>query len=946
MSYVDAFRDSDSDEIMVVERVNGQRRYQNYPSKYVFYYEDTKGKYRSIFNDRCSKYQTHSNKSFQKEIKLCSGKKIFESDLNVIFRCLADNYLGKDSPKLHTAFFDIEVDFDPTRGYAPVSDPFAPITAISVALTWLDEIITLVLPPATIRDTSDPTGKTLRPLSFEEAEKICSQFPNTYCFKTEKELLETFLTVIEDSDVLSGWNSTGFDIPYIIGRMELVLSKDHTRKFCLWNLLPKKRLYQKHGRENITYDIFGRIHLDYLELYQKHAGKELHSYRLDYVGQVEVEEKKTVYEGTLDDLYKKDFFTFIEYNRQDVNLLVKIDNKLKYIDLANDLAHTNGVLIPTTMGSVALIDQAIINEAHSLGYVMPDRKRRDDAEEIDEESTAVGAYVAVPKVGLHEKVGGVDINSLYPSTIRTWNMGPETLVGQIRQHLTEEMIKAKLEQGIKTSDIWTDVFACLEYDEVINQTSTPLTLDLVDGQSLSVEAKDIYELIFNSGNPYCITANGTIFRYDIQGIVPHLLSRWYKERKEMQAKAKELDVISDKETDPVKKAELKKEVEFWDRRQLIRKILLNSLYGAILNPYSRVYDERIGQSVTLTGRCITKHMGSKINELITGEYVHDGKAVIYGDTDSIYFSAIPVLKEQPEFEELRNNKEAFITLYDSLADEVNASFAGFLKKSFNVPEKNCVIKAGRELVAERGLFITKKRYAVLIYDKEGKRLDTDGKPGKIKAMGLDLKRSDTPATIQDFLEKTLTKVLSGESQDVIIEYIKDFREEFKKWPAWEKGSPKKVNALSIYRDKVVNSSNMDQHMQLTKQLANAKNTKEVLRIKKEIDKNKKVNLPGHVAAALNWNKLRQMNNDTSSMPIQDGQKVVVCKLKSNVWQMNSIAYPVDEMHLPEWFRTLPFDEELMEDTVFDAKLKNLLEVLNWDLTKTKTNIGDDLFSFG
>jgi DNA polymerase elongation subunit (family B) len=340
--------------------------------------------------------------------------------------------------------------------------------------------------------------------------------------------------------------------------------------------------------------------------------------------------------------------------------------------------------------------------------------------------------------------------------------------------------------------------------------------------------------------------------------------------------------------------------EYWDKRQLVKKINLNSLYGAILNPGCRFFDKRIGQSTTLTGRAIAKHMDAYVNECITGKYDHVGESIIYGDTDSCYFTAYPVLKDSIERGEMTWNKDIAVQLYNSIADQVNTSFPGFMEMAFHVPrEMGEVIKGGREIVASKGLFITKKRYAVLYYDKEGKRVDTHGEPGKVKAMGLDLKRSDTPKVIQDFLSEILNNVLTGATRDEIIEKIREFKYKFKERPGWEKGSPKRVNNLTKYG--------------------------------KEEERLGKANMPGHVRAALNWNNLRRMNGDKYALQIVDGMKTIVCKLKQNPLGWTSIGYPTDEQHLPEWFKDLPFDDSLMEQTVVDQKIDNLLSVLEWDL---------------
>ena len=886
MSYVDALYDRTKDRIHVVERINGERVYKEYPANYIFYYDDPRGKFRTVYGTPVSRFSTRNSKEYHKELRVNSGKRLWESDINPIFRCLEENYSAIASPKLQTAFFDIEVDFDPVRGFSKPEDPFNAITAISVYMDWMDKMVTLVVPP--------------KSYSWETAQEICDKYDNCFLFEREEDMLNTFLDLIDDADILSGWNSEGFDIPYTTMRITRVLSKDDTRRFCLWNQYPKQRTFERFGAENLTFDLIGRVHLDYMQLYRKYTYEERHSYSLDAIAEYELGERKTQYEGTLDQLYNKDFPTFIEYNRQDTMLLARLDKKLRFLDLANELAHDNTVLLPTTMGAVAVTEQAIINEAHQRGMVVPNRKNRDD----QGDTQAAGAYVAFPKKGIHEWIGAIDINSLYPSAIRALNMAQESIVGQLRPIMTDRYIKDKIDAGSSFADAWENMFGSLEYTAVMNgEPGTEITVDWEgDGRSDVMSAADIWRLIFDSNKPWMLSANGTIFSYEQKAVVPGLLERWYAERKELQAKKKAAETDEDK--------------AFWDKRQLVKKINLNSLYGAILNPGCRFFDKRIGQSTTLTGRIIARHMDGYINECIFGDYDHVGPAIIYGDTDSCYFSAWPAIQADVEAGRMEWNKEICTQLYDSIADQVNASFPAFMERACHVPRTNGeLIKGGRELVASKGLFIKKKRYAVLIYDMEGNRLDTHGKPGKVKAMGLDLKRSDTPKVVQDFLSELLHAVLTDSKKETIYDMVREFKIAFQDRPAWEKGTPKRVNNLTKYG--------------------------------REEERLGRANMPGHVRAALNWNNLRRMHGDNYSIAIIDGMKTIVCKLKDNALGYTSVGYPTDETHIPAWFKELPFDDNLMEATIVDQKVENLLGVLDWDIpnnTDIKTTF-DSLFTF-
>ena len=544
MTYIDGYVDRERNVVHVVERnPQGERVFITYPTQYLVYWPQSNGNYTSITGEKLTRFRTTKYQEFHRELRMLPAGKLHEGDINPMFRCLYQNYRQSNVPNLHVGFFDIEVDFSQERGYSSVEEAFNQITAISVYLNWMQRCFTLVLKP--------------KKWSEEDAKSICDEFPDTMLCNTEAELLDIFLSLIEDCDVVSGWNSTSYDIPYVYNRIIQCLGKDQTRRLCLWNKLPTKREFENYGKKQVTYELQGRVHLDYLDLYRKHTYQELHSYKLDFVGEIDTGERKVPYEGTLDQLYNNDFKKFIEYNRQDVMLLVKIDNKRKLIDLCNNLAHQNCVLLATTRGSVALIDQAIVNDAWDNSLVVPNRKAETEPDEIgsyesdddDEDGTnneahgIVGAYVADPVQGMHDWIGGVDINSLYPSTIRALNMSPETIIGHIRPEYTDKLIRKKMHEKKTFADAWHGLFATLEFTEVHKQSDMPITVDFEEGGHLTLTAKELYHLVYQSGKPWILSANGTIFDLTREGIIPGLLARWYSERKQLQKNMRSIDKI-------------------------------------------------------------------------------------------------------------------------------------------------------------------------------------------------------------------------------------------------------------------------------------------------------------------------------------------------------------------------------------------------------------------
>ena len=916
--YIDAWHDSKENKIKVVERVDDKRVHREFPARYLFYYEDPVGEHESIFGDRLSKFETGNYKKFHAERNRRKERNetLFESDCDIVFRCLEDNYMNAETPKPNIAFFDIEVDFHQEKGFAPPHDPFNRLTCIGLHLEWLDQSVCLALKP----DSMDR----------ETAEKIIDGIPEAMLMDSEEDLLNAFFELIEDADILSGWNSKSYDIPYLVNRTQRILGDHATRKFCLWNQKPRKKSsLDKYKNEIETFSIVGRVHFDYMVLYSKYTYEEKHSMALDFISDLELGERKVEYNGTLDQLYNQDFEKFIRYNIQDVELLKKLDAKLQFIGLANSIAHSNTVRLDTVLGTVAQIDQAVINEAHSRGLIVHDKISH------DQDDGAAGAFVFPPKKGLHKWLGSMDLASLYPSILRSFNMSPDTIVGQLRDDHTdkdrEKWEKAIAERerrggGKKKNDerYWNGKFSTKEYDLVMDKDMiTMITVDFENGETLEMTGDQVHDLVFQEN--WCLTRNGTIFTFEKDGVIPALLGRWYSERKEMQAEARKARDDEDR-------------FKYLDRRQLVRKILLNSAYGSLLNRHSRFFDPRLGQSVTLNGRGIARHMAAKVNEIVCGEYDNMGDSVLYGDTDSTYFTVAPMIGDEMDSESM--SKEELIELYDAICDQVNESFPEYMKEHHNCPEEfGKIINAARELVCESGLFILKKRYGLLIFDDDGKRMDVDGKRGKVKVTGLDSQRSDTPKFMQDFLDKVLEKVLYGKGEDYIMKMIREFRKEFRAKDPWEKGTPKRVNNLASKY--------------------------------KEWKSTGKCGV-GHVMASINYNNMLDSLDDKHSSRITDGMKTIVSKLKNMEksmktmdssfvpvevtrdghkripdWYkgMTSIAIPIDENVIPEWFKALPFEENLMEEKIVDDKLENLLEVLGWDLRASDENgaVFDELF---
>lgn len=361
-------------------------------------------------------------------------------------------------------------------------------------------------------------------------------------------------------------------------------------------------------------------------------------------------------------------------------------------------------------------------------------------------------------------------------------------------------------------------------------------------------------------------------------------------------------------------AECKYRSGYYNMLQQIRKILLNSLYGSLLNKGSRFYDKRLGQSVTLTGRVITKHMASTINQQITGKYEHIGGVVYYGDTDSVYFSVHDYFTRELKLD-FEFTVENVIALYQRMGEVVSESFPAFMDNTFNTGLKNGrIIDAGLEAIGKSGLFWAKKRYVMLkVWDDGFTKDPTDMK--SLKAMGIEIKRSDTALYIQKFLQNMLLQLLNGATEPELRKLVSDFKKDFAKQQPWELASPKTVKKLSKWTTVVESGGSCS---------------------------------VGHVTAALNWNKLRAIAGDLRVPHATDGTRILVCKLKpKNHLNMTCIGYPVEVGdNLPQWFTELPFDWDAMEKAVMEKKLSNLFSILEMDIgihESSKMVINNDVF---
>lgn len=581
----------------------------------------------------------------------------------------------------------------------------------------------------------------------------------------EEELLQRFLDIWSkmNPDIVTGWNIEFFDIPYMVNRLKRILGEKAAQRLSPWGILEERKLVTR-GKEHTVFTPVGVTVLDYLQLYTKFSYKMQESYRLDHIAHVELGERKLDYSeySGLAELYEKDHQLFIDYNVKDVDLVHALDAKMKFIEQVMAIAYSGKVNYLDTFTSVRMWDIIIHNYLMEQRIVVPQNRFREKEEQI------TGAYVKDPIIGMHDWVASFDVNSLYPKLIEQYNISPETLQG-------------------KTDKTFT-------VDDALNGYYDKIRGELVS-RNLS------------------IAANGALFDRDRQGFLPKLMAKLYDERsafKDKMVEAKKtLELVENGSyTEPgVTKAELKKKyvalVAQYNNNQMARKIILNSGYGALSNAGFRYYDDTLAEAITISGqlsiRWIENTLNRYMNKLLKTDKVDYIVAV---DTDSNYLKLGDLINQIFTKEEQKDTQKV-ISFMDRICKEkieiiIDKAFDDLAVYANAYANK---MKMKRENLADKAIWVAKKRYIMNVWDSEGVRY---GEP-KLKMMGIEAVKTSTPAACRDMIKQTLNLVMRTD-EETVMQHIDKFRNEFRKLPfedvAFPRGckeSSKWVDAVTIYK---------------------------------------------------------------------------------------------------------------------------------------------------
>ena len=679
--------------------------HQKFPFKPYGYLPNENGQYQTLDGVRLDRVPGNHR----------DNPKAYESDLNEEVRTLIDLYYENDDvSKGHRDFyFDIETAKD-ENGYSTIDDVRTAITSIAYY---------------------DKAGNDRRVLILDERNRIKESVieGDNYVleiFRSERDLLTRFINAFAEIQptVITGWNTDGYDIPYLLGRCKKVLGNQSIKKFSPAGIVTQNPKSKK-------WKIFGVSSLDYIKLYKNFTYTELPNYRLDTVGKTELGKGKVEYDGDLDDLFEQDIHKFAYYNMTDVDLVYELDEKLQLINLARTICHKGHVPYEDVYYASKYLDGAAIVDLKRNGFVAPNKQFRFIEEE--RQDALAGAYVMPPIPGLYKWIYDLDLTSLYPSIIMSLNISPETKIGVINN--------------------WDDECLLSPKSQEVSIHNNPNTIP------------DVKQWLSN--NKYTVASNGAVYDTSRKGFLPAILEKWFNERVTFKNKRDEYEVGSE-------------DYKFYDALQLTQKVLLNSFYGVLGLKTFRFHDLDNAGAITATGQSVIKFSAKVINKYYEKETGKDyfinangnkAEFSFYTDTDSTFVSSLPLIeKRYPGFDE--TDEQFMIDKTNEIASEiqkyVNAMYDQYAVAFHNTNDHRFQIK--QEYVAKSGLWIAKKRYAQWVIFKEGKPTN------KMDIKGLDVVRSSFPTDFKKIMKETLWCVLKEKSKTETSDVIFEFKSSIQK----------------------------------------------------------------------------------------------------------------------------------------------------------------------
>ena len=774
---------------------------------------------------------------------------LFESDVPETTRVLVDTYVDSDIPSDSIVTMTFDIEVEMESGLPDTEKAENELTAIGLQDNITNQYWVLIM---------DKKGKMI-----ERKTDKAIILP----FRDERDMCMKFLELYEGiaPDILTGWNIDNFDIPYLFNRMKRILGESQAKR-----LSPIGQAFYSPYRQRWFFA--GVSCLDYLSLYKKFNYNELPNYRLDTIGTIELGKGKIEYKGSLDDLFNEDIEKFIEYNLVDVEIVVELDKKLQFIDLCRGICHAGHVPYEDFVYSSKYLEGALLCFLKRKGLVAPnkpaDRKEKLAAMAEAGEEKFIGAYVKDPIVGKYDWVYDLDLTSLYPSIIMTLNISPETKVAKIADWDVQTFMKGEV-----------------DYYQMGD--------DRISKDNLQKYIKEA---------DLTISSNGVLYRKDKIGCIPEILDIWFNERVEFRKLEKKYGQEGDKE-----------KYAFYGKRQLVQKILLNSLYGVLGLPAFRFYDVDNAEAVTTTGQTVIKNSANMGNIKYNKELgTKDIDSNIYIDTDSVFFSAVPLLDfRHPNWKEMPDSEVALLVdgIAGEMQDYLNKFYDILSDKLFNVQNHRLEIK--KEYVARAGIWIAKKRYAQWIISNNG--IATD----KLDVKGLDVKRSSFPKAFQECMGTVLIDILRSKPEEEITAFVLAFKKSMVDRPITEIAKNSAVKNLSKYLPK----------------------KRQLFQMEKGV--------PAHVKAAILYNDcLKHFNSAFKYSPMKDGDKIKWVYLKNNPLGIDGLGFTgYDDPEEITNFISTYIDHNRIFEAELKGKLQDFYNALNWGEVMSEQKTAEKFFTF-
>jgi len=813
------------------------KKYRNYA-----YVRDGNGSYESIHGERLKKINY-----WNKEDNL----KLYESDVNEMTRFLIDEYGDSDEVSTgHTILtFDIEVEMN--SGLPDTEKAENTITSVAFHDSVTNDYTVYVLNDG---DEIDKTIKGAKVRSFKNEEAMLSAFLNSW-----EEISPTIIT---------GWNIDFFDVTYLYNRLKRLFGTSAANR-----LSPIKKVHWNKYRKR--YIIAGVSALDYIALFKNFTYTEYPNYRLDTIAQMELGRGKIEYEGNLDQLFRDDIEKFIEYNLVDVELVVEMDKKLQFIELARAICHAGHVFYEDFLFSSKWLEGAILTFLRRSGRIAPNKpaRKQKNADGSDGEGKFTGAYVKEPNPGLYKWVYDLDLTSLYPSIIMSINISPETKMGKVKGYTAESHMKGTMGS----------------YSIVDNNggESKPLPKEQFDNFIKKMELS--------------VASNGVLYRQDKIGVIPEILNVWFDKRVEYKDLMKKYGKEGNDEL-----------YKFYSQRQLVQKIMLNSLYGVLGLPSFRFYDVDNAEAVTLTGQTVIKTTEMIANQYYIKNIGKEDDYNVYTDTDSVFYQAGPLVKARNPNINMESDEEmipAILSVAKEVQDHINMVYDTMAKKMFNIDSHRFDIK--QETIAKGGFWVSKKRYAQWIINDNTVNCD------KLDVKGLDVKRSSFPTYFKEVMSTVLMDILKDEPKDDIDDKILKYKDGMTDQYFIDIAKNSAVKDMSKYTFK---NQALGEFMKGT---------------------------PAHVKAALTYNQLlKYYDAPYKYEPMKDGDKIKWVYLKSNPLGLDSVGLtgyndPKEILDLVQQY----IDYDLIWEKELENKLDDFYKAMNWEKPNPNLAKASQFFGF-